>query len=205
MPFLGNFGSTSVSARLLVVLGLNLILFASLLVVGSTSHSLSVLAEGVDCLADAAGIALSLMAIRISLKRPVSRLPTLAAVVNITWLLILNLTIIFWSTVRLLHKSHPVQGVQILIVSAVVAVVMGFGASILVDGDDDENDGVHLNRRAALLDTISDAAAALAVAVTGGIIAATNGFYWLDPIVAVLISLVVSYHSIKLLRRQARL
>ena len=50
---------------------------------------------------------------------------------------------------------------------------------------------------AVLLDTIADAAAAAGVAVTGGIIMATGGWYCLDPSVA----LIIACHALALLRK----
>ena len=58
--------------RLIVVLVLNLGLVAALVIVGITAHSLAVLAEGGDYLLDAAGVAVALLAIRLS-ARPASR------------------------------------------------------------------------------------------------------------------------------------
>ena len=52
-----------------------------------------------------------------------------------------------------------------------------------------------------LLDTVADAAAAAGVAVTGGIILATGGWYWLDPAVALVIAVVVAYHALVLVRK----
>ena len=51
-----------------------------------------------------------------------------------------------------------------------------------------------------LLDTAADLAAG-AVALTGAIILATASLYWLDPTVALLVSVAVAYHACKLLRR----
>lgn len=50
-------------------------------------------------------------------------------------------------------------------------------------------------------DTVADAAAAIGVAISGAIILATNGTYWLDSLVALLIALVVGYHASGLMRR----
>ena len=58
--------------RLIVVLVLNLCLVTALVTVGIGAHSLAVLAEGSDYLLDAAGVAVSLLAIRFS-ARPASR------------------------------------------------------------------------------------------------------------------------------------
>jgi len=63
------------SSRLAVVLGLNLVLVAALLVVGVVSHSLGVFAEGVDYLADAAAIGVSLLALHLSRRPPTIRRP----------------------------------------------------------------------------------------------------------------------------------
>jgi divalent metal cation (Fe/Co/Zn/Cd) transporter len=51
-----------------------------------------------------------------------------------------------------------------------------------------------------VLDTVADATAAGGVAVTGVIIATTGGSYWLDPAVALVISAVIAYHVVVLLR-----
>jgi Co/Zn/Cd efflux system component len=78
-------------------------------------------------------------------------------------------------------------------VSSVAALVMVAGALIL--GGDEKVDHYHggnLNMRAVLLDTTADAAAAATVALTGAIILATGGCYWLDPSVTVLVSAVVA-------------
>ena len=48
---------------------------------------------------------------------------------------------------------------------------------------------------------IADAAAAAGVAVTGAIILATGGWYWLDPAVALVIAVVVAYHAFALIRK----
>jgi cobalt-zinc-cadmium efflux system protein len=50
-----------------------------------------------------------------------------------------------------------------------------------------------------LLDTAGDAAAAAGVAVTGAVIAVRGGWYWLDPVVALMIAAVIAFHTVKLL------
>jgi cobalt-zinc-cadmium efflux system protein len=58
-----------------------------------------------------------------------------------------------------------------------------------------------LNIKAVLLDTAADAAAAGGVAVTGAVILATRGWYWLDPAAALVIATVIGYHALMLIRR----
>lgn len=190
------------SFRLWVVLVANLLLVGALIAVGAAAHSVGVWAEGADYLADAAGIGVSLLAIKLSSLPPSPRHPegypratNYAALVNAGWLLIISILVAVEAIDRLLAGVHEVHGLPVLIVSGTAAVVMAISALILGDDDDD------LNRRAVLVDTVADAAAAAGVAITGGVIFATHGTYWLDPAVAILIATIVSYHAVRLLRR----
>lgn len=189
--------------RLAVVLLLNLGLVAALVTVGLAAHSLAVLAAGTDYLADAAAIGVSLLAIWIA-ERPRGhpKATTIAALVNAAWLLILNVAIIVTATQHLAAGAHRVEGLPVLIVSAVAAAVMLAGALVLGgDADDDDDETEDLNVKAVLLDTAADAAAAAGVAVSGAIILAAGGWYWLDPAVALVIAVIVGYHALKLTRK----
>jgi cobalt-zinc-cadmium efflux system protein len=194
--------------RLTVVLVLNLSLVAGLVIVGLRAQSLGVLAAGGDYLADAAAIGVSLFAIWLS-RPPRPRRPggyphatNIAALVNGGWLLILSVLVIVNAIERLVVGAPAVDGLPVLIVSAVAAAVMMAGALILGgELDDDAHDGEDLNMKAVLLDTAADAAAAGGVAVSGVVILATGGWYWLDPVVALIIATVIGYHALDLLRR----
>ena len=189
--------------RLAVVLLLNLGLVAALGTVGLAAHSLAVLAAGIDYLADAAAIGVSLLAIWIAARpRGHPKATTIAALVNAAWLLILNVAIIVTAIQHLAAGAHRVEGLPVLIVSAVAAAVMLAGALVLGgDADDDGDKTEDLNVKAVLLDTAADAAAAAGVAVSGAIILAAGGWYWLDPAVALVIAVIVGYHALKLIRK----
>ena len=191
--------------RLIVVLALNLGLVAALVIVGITAHSLAVLAEGGDYLLDAAGVAVALLAIRLSARPAGRRRPSptdIAALVNSGWLLVLEVLIIGAAAERLITRTPQVHGLPVLIVSGVAALTMTVGALVLrADADDDDADGRDLSVAAVLLDTVADAAAAAGVAAAGGIILATGGWYWLDPAVALVIAVVIAYHALALLRK----
>jgi cobalt-zinc-cadmium efflux system protein len=197
--------------RLMVVLVLNLGLVAALVIVGMAAHSLAVLAEGGDYLLDAAGVAVALLALRLS-ARPASRArpssypsPTdIAALINCGWLLVLEALIIAAATDRLVTHTPEVNGLPVLVVSGIVALIMMVGALVLrgdPDDSEDEAKGRDLSVAAVLLDTIADAAAAAGVAATGAIILATGGSYWLDPAVALVIAIIIAYHALALLRK----
>ncbi len=193
-----------------MVLALNLALVAVLVIVGIRAHSLAVLAEGGDYLLDAAGVGIALFAIRLAARpasrsRPGSHLgPTdIAALVNAGWLLILELLVAGAAIDRLINHAPQVDGLPVLIVSGIAALVMAAGALILHrdQGGHGDKQGRDLSVAAVLLDTVADAAAAAGVAATGAIILATGGWYWLDPAVALTIAVVVAYHALVLIRK----
>jgi len=197
--------------RLLVVLALNLALVAGLAAVGTSAHSLAVLAEGGDYLLDAAGVGVALVAIRLARRPGPGGHPdptAIAALVNGGWLLILELLVAGVALSRLINHTPRVDGLPVLIVSGIAALVMAAGALILSkDEDDEDKDGKgepkerDLSIAAILLDTIADAAAAAGVAAAGGTILATGGWYWLDPAVALTIAVIVAYHALALIRK----
>jgi cobalt-zinc-cadmium efflux system protein len=187
--------------RLAVVLLLNLALITALVITGLAAHSLAVLAAGADYLADAAAIGVSLLAIWLT-ARPGGHpnATTIAALVNAGWLLLLNIAVAVAATWHLAAGARQVEGLPVLVVSAVAAVVMLAGALVL-GGDADDDGTEDLNVKAVLLDTAADAAAAAGVAVSSAIILGTGGCYWLDPATALVIAVIVGYHALKLTRK----
>jgi cobalt-zinc-cadmium efflux system protein len=196
--------------RLAVVLVLNLGLVAALVITGATAHSVAVLAAGGDYLLDAAGVAVALLAIQAEARssgrpRPSGRpaATDLAALFNGGWLLLLEMLVAAAAAERLLTRTPEVHGLPVLVVSGIAALVMTAGALVLKGDAGDEAGEGDLSVAAVMLDTIADAAAAAGVAVTGGIILAAGGWYWLDPAVALVIAAVIAYHAVALLRKVA--
>lgn len=163
-----------------------------------------VLAEGGDYLLDAAGVGVALLALRLSARaRPKGRLnaTSVAALINAGWLLLLELLVAASAADRLLTRTPQVDGLAVLIVSGIAALVMAIGALVLRGDGDDEDGERDLSVAAVLLDTIADVSAAAGVAVVGGIILASRGWYWLDPAVALIIALVIAWHATALIRK----
>jgi cobalt-zinc-cadmium efflux system protein len=194
--------------RLTVVLVLNLALVSSLIAVGVTAHSIGVLAAGGDYLLDAAGVGVTLLAIRLSARPPNPARPRgresvtdVAALINAGWLLTLELVVAGVAADRLITGTSQVDGLPVVIVSGVAALAMAVGAAVL-HGDASDDEGgeqePNLSMAAVMLDTVADATAATGVAAAGAIILATGGWYWLDPAVALVIAAVVAFHAVRL-------
>jgi cobalt-zinc-cadmium efflux system protein len=197
-----------------VVLMLNLTLVAGLVIVGVTAHSIGVLAEGADYAVDALAIGLSLLAIWLSHRPATPEHPLgypnatkVAALINGGWLLVVSVLVVGGALDRLFTRTPRVNGLAVLVVSGIAAIVMLIGAVILWGGGGEGGggegvraDGDDLNMRAVLLDTAADAAAAGGVAVAGVVIFATGRWYWLDPLVALVVAVVIGYQTVALLR-----
>ena len=191
-----SIASWSQDKRLWVVLGLNLSMVGGLITVGILAHSLGVLAAGGDYIADAGAIVVSLLALRIS-RHPKGhpQAANYAALVNVLFMLSVTMVVIYSSIHRLATHTPQIAGLPVFIMSALGSVVMVYGAYILAKGK--END---LNMRAVLLDTTADAAFGAGVAIVGLIIYTTNRYYFLDPLIALVIAVVILYHAASLLR-----
>ena len=192
-----NLYAVKQQTRLTLVLLLNLVMIAGLIIVGLFSHSLGVLAAGGDFVADSFAIVLGLLAIRISQHpRGHPKATSIVALINSVFLLAITLFVIFEALQRLIGHAPVIEALSVVVVSTISAVVMIVGVFIL--GGDDSKEDLHM--RSVMLDTIADATSAAAVAITGGIILATKGFYWLDSAVALVIGLVIGYQALKLMR-----
>jgi cobalt-zinc-cadmium efflux system protein len=185
----------SQGARLGLVLGINLAMVLALLLVGLFAHSLGVLASGADYLGDAFGAGLALLALRLSCRRQDGRATSLAALVNASLLLAVTSAVIVEAIYRLSAGAPSIHGVPVILVSIIAASAMIACALILGDV------GADVGMQSVMLDSVADAAAALGVAISGGVILLTGGTYWLDSAVALVIALVVAVHAIRLLRK----
>lgn len=188
---------TSQRKRLSILLALNVSMIAGLVVVGLVAHSLGVLAAGSDYIADSAAILLGILAVTIRERvGDDSRAPTYVAIINAAALLLVTVLVVTEALHRLVQGTPPVQGLPVLIVSAIATAVMVLGVFILGTNAGEED----LHMRSVLLDTASDALASAAVAASGAVIAITGSFYWLDPVLAADIGVVIGYGAVRLLR-----
>ncbi len=185
--------------RILIVLGLNLALIVGLVIAGLLAHSVSVLAAAGDAVADCFALALGLIAIALRDRDPghphAQRPIAIAALVNALLLLAVTVTVTIEAISRLQEGSPPVEGLPMVIVSLITMVVMLAGALVL--GRSAAGEDLHM--RSVLIDALADAVAAAAIAVAGVIILLTNRLYWLDPVLALGVSVLIAVAAIQLI------
>lgn len=172
-------------------------MIAGLFLVGITSHSLGVLAAGADFAIDSVAIGLCILSIIIA-RHPngTKKATSYVALVNAGILLIVTFSVAYEATYRLATHTPHIEGLSVMIISILAAVVM-LGSAIILGRDADKED---LHMRSVLLDTISDGVSAAAVAITGGIIYFTGQLFWLDSVVTLVISLIIGINALKLFK-----
>jgi cobalt-zinc-cadmium efflux system protein len=212
--------STVNERKLRLAMGLNLVIVVVQVSVGIAAASLGLLADAAHNITDVAAIVVSLIAVRFARRRADAsrsfgyhRGTILAAQANAASILVVCVLVGF-EAVRRLRDPQPVEGGLVLVV-ALVAAAANFGAAAVLGGaghggghghdhgPDDGGDSHDLNMRSALLHMLSDGAVSLGVALAGLVILLTDGWYWLDPAVSLLISTVIGVQGWQLLRSTA--
>lgn len=189
--------SVSQQRRLALVLGLNVSLIAALVCVGLIAHSVGVVAAAGDTAADSVALILGLIAVAVRHRSSCPRRSLAIPVVTLLngcVLLVVAVLIVAEAVRRLMHGVSELHGLPVLIVSAVTMAVLLAGAWVL--GTSAANEDLHM--RSVWLDTLADAAAAGAVAIAGAVITVTGRFYWLDPVLALAIAIVIAIPASKL-------
>ena len=211
------------SARLRLVLCLNVVLVVAQVVVGWRAHSVGLVADAGHNLADVAAVVVSLLALALVARAPTERrsfgyhrATILAAQANAASVLVVSALLAWSAIVRFVHP-HAVQGVPVIVMAVIALAVNLFSARIVHEGsghahahgrgDDPDHDahrpGRDLNMRSVTLHMLGDAAASLGVLVAGIVIAATAGWYWLDPAASLLICALIALRATSLLRDTA--
>jgi cobalt-zinc-cadmium efflux system protein len=189
--------------RLQLALILNLVLVVAQVAFGVVAHSLGLLSDAGHNLSDVAALALALIAVRLVRRSPdpkrsfgYHRSTILAAQANAAMLLMVTALILYEGVRRLMHPV-AVHGLIVVVVAS-VALIANLAAALLLD--DHSHD---LNMRAAWLHMVGDTLSAAGVIAAGLVIVVTDGNYWLDPAVSIVIGLGIAYRAVGLLRETA--
>src|SRR6266571_3224130 len=163
------------------------------------SGALVLLADAAHMAADAAGVGLSLLAVLFAMRPPTpqrtfgyARAEILAAMVNAVVLFAMSVFIITEAIRRLI--APPSVESPLLVIFGVVALAANAVSLLVLRRGQAES----LNIRGAFLEVASDALGAVAVIVTGVVIA-TTGFDRADPIASLLVGALILPRTWRLL------
>lgn len=186
--------------RLGLALGLTGLILIAEIIGGLWTGSLALLADAGHVLTDALALALSYLAVRAA-SRPADanhtygyhRLQILAALINGMTLVLIGIEIMHEAWARW-QTPRPIAAGPMLLIAFIGLVVNGLVAFILHEHDHDD-----VNARAAYLHVLGDSLASVGV-IGAGVVILFTGWFWLDPLVSVLIALLILVSAGRVLR-----
>ena len=186
--------------RLLLSLVLNLVITLAEVAGGILSNSLALLSDAVHNLSDTSSLGISWLARRISRKERTpshsfgfKRAEVLASLVNTVALIGIGMFLLVEAGRKFLHPE-PVAG-GIMLAVAVVGLFGNLITAWLLHGDSKES----LNIRSAYLHIVMDTLSSVGV-IAAAILMMLWGWYWLDPLLTLVVSLYVLRESWPLLK-----
>lgn len=186
-------------------IGLNLLFVVAEAVYGWVGHSVALLADAGHNFADVLGLLLAFLASGLSKRLPSPRFTygfkgtsILAALLNAI-LLLVSVGAIVWESIQRLQDPQPVSTDIIIWVAGIGIVINGMTALMFASGRHAD-----INIRGAFLHLAADALVSLGVAGSGVIIGWTY-WYWLDPAMSLLVSLLIIWGGWGLLKESIAL
>jgi cobalt-zinc-cadmium efflux system protein len=189
----------------IVGISLNVLFIIVEVVTGIINNSISLLTDAGHNLSDVASLVLSLIAFRLAKKKSTEKFTygykkttVLAALFNAVFLLI-AIGILGFESVHRLLNPEIVKGEVIAWVAGVGIVINVVTALMFF-----KNRHIDLNIKSAYLHMMSDALVSAGV-VAGGILIVYTGWYWVDPVIGLVIMIVILMGTWSLLTDSFRL
>jgi cobalt-zinc-cadmium efflux system protein len=196
---------THLTKAFIVGIVLNLAYVIIQLVIGLHINSLSLLSDAGHNFLDVAGLALAMLAFKLSGSKSTEtytygrkKASVLISLFNAVVLLVSIGAIGYESIFRFQHPT-PLPGFTISIVAAIGIVINGVSAFMFFRNKDSD-----INVKAAFLHLASDALVSLGL-VAGGIIIYYTHLYWIDPVLSIIICAVIIASTWGLLKKSVRL
>ncbi|WP_246113289.1 cation diffusion facilitator family transporter [Segetibacter aerophilus] len=196
---------TNVNSSFVIGIVLNFLFVVIEVVVGLSVKSLSLLSDAGHNLVDVGSLALSLLAFRLMKVKSNPRYTygyrkttILVALFNGAVLLI-SIGAIIYEALHRFNNPEPLPGKTIAIVAG-IGIAINFITALLFFKNK-END---LNIKSAYLHLMADAAVSAGI-VVGGIVMMYTNWFWIDPVISIVIALVILGSTWKLLKDSLRL
>ncbi len=191
--------------RLLAAVSVNVLLTLAQVIGGIISGSLSLIADALHNFSDAASLGIALFARKISRKPPdefktfgYKRAEIVAALINLTLLVVISLYLIYEAAWRLL-EPQTITAWIVIFVATVALIVDTFTALITYSMSKGS-----MNMKAAFLHNLSDALVSVGVIISGGLILLYS-WYWVDTLLTFAIAGFVLWQGLLMLPKTIHL
>ncbi len=192
-------------SRLLITLGLNLLIPIAQVIGGLYAHSMALISDAAHNFSDFTAVLIAYVANRIGMKGATTsntfgyrRAEILAAVINVALLLGAGAFIIYMGLHRL-HHPEAVLGSWVALIAGIGVAGNGLSAWLL------HRDSKHnLNVRGAFLHMLGDLLTSVVV-LLNGLVLMFKPWYWLDPVLSILIALFIFKNCWSILKEATRI
>ncbi|HVK86792.1 MAG TPA: cation diffusion facilitator family transporter [Kofleriaceae bacterium] len=181
-------------------ISLNVAFVLAEVVAGVIADSTALLADAAHSLGDVLGLAMAWGATWLARRQRTARrtyglkrTTILAGLAN-AMLILFAIGGVTWEAIRRIGDPAPIDGGIVAVVAAIGVLVNGGAAMMFAAGRERD-----VNRRGAYLHLMADAAVSAAVVIAGLIVWQT-GHTWIDPATSIVVSIVILYGTIDLLR-----
>ncbi len=191
--------------RLVAAVAVNVLLTVAQVIGGVVAGSLSLIADALHNLNDAASLGIALFARRVS-RKPADenrtfgygRAELIGALINLTTLIIVGLYLIYEAVWRA-FEQEPIDGWMVVWIAGIALVV-----DLVTAGLTFSMSKGSLNIKAAFIHNLSDAAASLGVIVAGTLILLYE-WYWADLVATAAISAYILWQGGTMMRSTIRI
>jgi len=189
-------------------LKLGIIVTASILAVelagGFLSNSLALLSDAGHLFTDVLALSLSLYGVRQATRPPSSHMTFGYHRVGVL-IAIANAIGIFAIAGIVLHEAYSrlVQPMEVRGLLMLAVAVIGLGANVLVASWLRTEQRTNLNIRSAFWHLVGDALASIGV-IIGALIILLTGWFWIDPAISMLISVIIIIAGVQIFRQGIR-
>ena len=182
--------------KLLIAFVLNVLFSIIEFVGGLFTGSISILSDAVHDFGDAISIGLSYFMERISTKKPNAvytygyrRYSILGGLITIL-ILIVGSIFMFVNSIQRLLEPVTING-DGMVALAIVGLIINIAGSMVVHGNS-------INQKAVSLHLLEDVLG-WAVVLIGAIVIKFTEWYWIDPVLSIVVSIIIVIHAIKAL------
>ncbi len=179
---------------------LNLIYIVVEFIYGLLVNSLALIADAGHNLSDVLGLVLAWVASYLVRKSPTQKYTyglkkssILAAFLN-ALILLVAIGAIIWEAIGRFAKPEIIEGQTIMIVAGIGVIINAVTALLFFSGRKHD-----LNIKGAFLHMAADAAISFGVVIVGLLLTITN-YYWLDPVVSIVIGIIIFFGTWDLLK-----
>jgi cobalt-zinc-cadmium efflux system protein len=195
-----NHSHTAITSAFKISIFLNIIFVAIEIFYGYVSNSMALVADAFHNLSDVLSLVIALVGFFFIKRANGKKISAGISIFNAVILIFTLIFLVYESAERLIHPTAQADmNNNIVMVVAFIGIMINFGSAILFKTHQHDN----LNAQGAYLHLMADAAISLGVVVSALVIKYT-GFNQLDAIISIVISVIIFYSTLPLLRKSIK-